>query len=121
MQQYNDFLDNIPVIIGSEKFTGFGPYNDGLDKFVVDHMSDPRYRKLLDIVKLLLTLSHGQATVELGFSVNKKVECENLKEDSIVAQRISCDYVRNAGGILNVPITNQLLVSAASARQKYEA
>lgn len=68
-----------------------------------------------------MTLSHGQATVERGFSVNKEVECENLKQQNVVAQRIICDHVRMCGGVLNVAMTNQLLVSAASARQKYTA
>jgi len=33
-------------------------------------------------VKALLLLSHGQASVERGFSVNKQVEIDNLTEDT---------------------------------------
>ena len=75
---------------------------------------------MLDIVKILLVLSHGQATVERGFSVNKEIEVENLHEHSLVAQRIICDHLKAVGGVLNVPITKKLLAAAASSRQKYE-
>ncbi|GBM74427.1 Beta-mannosidase [Araneus ventricosus] len=44
---------------------------------------------------MLLLLSHGQATVEKGFSVNKKVEVENMKELSDVSQRLICDYINS--------------------------
>ena len=37
-------------------------------------------------VKMLLLLSHGQANVERGFSVNKQVELDNLGEDTFVAK-----------------------------------
>lgn len=58
--------------------------------------------------------------VERGFSVNEEVECENMKEESVVAQRIVYDHVKNVNGVLNVHMSNQLLVGAANARQKYE-
>ena len=35
-------------------------------------------KELWKVVKLLLALSHGQATVERGFSSNKEVMVENL-------------------------------------------
>ncbi|GBO06920.1 hypothetical protein AVEN_148842-1 [Araneus ventricosus] len=41
---------------------------------------------------MLLLLSHGQATVEKGFSIYKKVEVENMEEISYVSQRLICDY-----------------------------
>ena len=39
-------------------------------------------------MQLILTLSHGQATVERGFSMNKKVLAPNLQETSLVAMRL---------------------------------
>ena len=38
-------------------------------------------------VKLVLTLSHGQAGVERGFSVNKDILVENMQELSLFSQR----------------------------------
>ena len=43
--------------------------------------------KLFSFVKMIMVLSHGQATVERGFSIKKEVEVENLKQENIVAQR----------------------------------
>ena len=40
-----------------------------------------------------------------GFSVNKEVEVENLKEHTLVAQRIVCDHVNSVGGVLKVELS----------------
>ena len=117
IEQYDSFLDSVPNI-GTDVFLNFAPYHQSLDHFFANYVPN-QYRELFGVFKLLLILSHGQASVERGFSVNKEIECENLKAESLVAQRIICDYVRIAGGVLKVPMTNQLLVSAASARQRY--
>jgi len=69
-----------------------------------------------------MLLSHGQATVERGFSISKEVESYNLKEDTFRAPRTICDHVNAVGGIFNVDVANkQLQVSAAGSRQKYLA
>lgn len=117
---YTAFLDTIPVI-GSATFSGFSYTEQRLDEFYFNYMSGPEYSKLFDVVKLLLVLSHGQASVERGFSVNKEVEVENLKMRSIVAQRLICDHVNSVGGVMNVDINPKLLMSASAARTKYEA
>ena len=41
--------------------------------------------EMLEVVKLVLVLSHGQVAVERGFSVNKKAEVENLKGHTLIA------------------------------------
>lgn len=66
-----------------------------------------------------MLLSHGQATVERGFSVNRQIEVENLKERGIVAQRVIQDYIRCVGGVDQVVVDKAMLVAAASARQRY--
>ena len=45
------------------------------------------YKKCWKVVKLVFTLSHGQAAVERGFSDNKEVLVENMQELSLVSQR----------------------------------
>ena len=40
---------------------------------------------------------------------------------SLVAQRLICDHINSAGGIHKVDVSNQLLVSSVSARQRYMA
>ena len=77
------------------------------------------YKKLWTVVKNLLTLSHGQATVERGFSSNKQVSVDNLQEGSFVALRQIDDYIKAVNGSLNVKITQDMICSAATTRQKY--
>ena len=72
---------------------------------------------LLKFCQSALLLSHGQATVERGFSVNKEVETCNLHDESLEALRLICDKVIGCGGIHKVPLTKELL--AASARSQY--
>ena len=49
------------------------------------------------VIKKLLILSHGQASVERGFSYNKTIERENLPENSFTALRIVKDSIIVAG------------------------
>ncbi len=65
-------------------------------------------------------LSHGNATVESGFSVNKEILVENLKGSSIISQRIVYDAVRFSEGHLNVTITKDMLRYWRNARGIYE-
>lgn len=118
LEQFSTFVDRIPAM-GTERFEQYKPFCSSLDLFFKETMLD--YTDLFQFVKLILMLSHGQANVERGFSTNKEIEVENLSHRSLTAQRIVCDYVYKAGGVLNVPVTNKMMVAAASARQKYEA
>ncbi|KAL3872919.1 hypothetical protein ACJMK2_036094 [Sinanodonta woodiana] len=65
-------------------------------------------------------LSHGQVTMERGFSVNKQVPGENLSRESLRAQRLISDTMRKAGGPLEI-IINEMMTYACSARHKYHA
>ena len=46
-----------------------------------------------EIFKLVFTLSHGQTSVERGFSINKELLVENLHEESIVCEKMVYDHV----------------------------
>ncbi|CAM4634986.1 unnamed protein product [Leuciscus chuanchicus] len=82
-----------------EEFFAYKPLEKRLDVFLHTYISHP-YPQLWAFIRKLLLLSHGQATVERGFSVNKEVEISNIQEDTIVAHRIVCDYVSLHGGVL---------------------
>lgn len=83
------------------------------------HKAMNGYAELWSFVEKLLLLSHGQATVERGFSIKKEVEMCNMTEDTIVAQRLICNYVRMCGGVVKVPLTKELLNECATARSRY--
>ena len=119
MLQFNHFHDN-SLTADSEAFNGFSRETGRVDTFYFDRLSNKAdFKELWKVVKLLLALSHGQATVERGFSSNKEVMVENLAQHSLVAQRVICDHVRSVGGVLNVVFSKELLLSAASGRQRY--
>ena len=108
------------MIADSEAFKSFSMESNRVDTFYFDRLADEAdLKELWKVVKLLLTLSHGQATVERSFSSNKGVMVENLAQYSLVAQRVICDHVRSVGGVLNVAFSKALLLSAASVRQRY--
>ncbi|XP_030585845.1 uncharacterized protein LOC115780670 [Archocentrus centrarchus] len=119
LREFGHFHDN-SMISASDSFRNFNPQSERLDEFYHGHLSNkPDFHHLWRVLKLVLVLSHGQASVERGFSVNKEVMVENLKEHSLIAQRIIIDHVNHIGGLLNIVYTKELLLSAAAARQKY--
>ncbi|KAK0152285.1 hypothetical protein N1851_006335 [Merluccius polli] len=117
--QGNKLTGGIPAVEGrDERFLAFKPMKDRLDVFLHTTLSTP-YPELLRFCKSLLLLSHGQATVERGFSINKEVETCNLQDNSLESLRIVCDRISKCGGVLKVPLTKELLASASSARSQY--
>lgn len=112
-----------------EKFKLFGPNSDEegtksekrLDDFYASILfNNPKYVELWEVVKMSLIFSHGNATVEGGFSINKSILVENQHEETIVAQRQVYDAIIDAGGRKKIPITHKMLVSVRSARRRYE-
>ncbi len=71
------------------------------------------------MIKLVLILSNGNATVESGFSINESLLVENMKESSLVNLRIVCDAIKSHGGVHNVPITAKMITESKFARQRY--
>lgn len=115
MQQFDSFLS---LHGKSEEFLSFKPMEQRLDTFLHQTLN-ASYPELRSFIQRLLLLSHGQATVERGFSVNKEVETCNIKEETVEAHRLVCDQVHALGGVLKVSLTKELLASVASARTRY--
>ena len=67
--QYCDMINNSNTT-EEEKFAKFNSTGDRLDKFYFDTLTD-LHSELKKLIKLILTLSHGQASIERGFNVNK--------------------------------------------------
>ena len=61
----------------------------------------------------------GNAHVESGFSVNADMLVENLKEESLIAQRRVYDSIVANGGVLNVNITSGILAYARQSHSLY--
>ena len=105
-QRFAMFLDSI-LVFGSERFANFQSAEDRVDTFYYECVANQSYKSLFSVVKLILILSHGQATVERGCSVNKEVEVENLKEHTL----------NSVGGVLKFEFSKPL---QRYVRQRYE-
>ena len=115
-QQFQRFLD-----AGlDETFSGFDPENDRLDTFYASRLSGKKeFEQLWHAVRIMLLLSHGQASVERGFSVNKELLKENQAEETVVACRVVYDAVNDHGGVTEVPLTDEMMAYVKGSRQKY--
>ena len=115
IQQFDRALDSEAV---EESFRLYDVADTRVDKFLYLGFHK-KYPHLWTIIHKVLLLSHGQATVERGYSVNKEVETPNMEEGTVEAHRLICDALQKCGGVQAVPITKGLLNSAATARSKY--
>lgn len=119
LQDFREFLD---VAAASSAFADFDPMSDRVDTLLYENIaSKSAWKSLWHVIQILLVMSHGQASVERGFSVNKQVMVENMKAESVIAQRVIADSIRAAGGLEKIIITKELQMSASSARQRYLA
>ncbi|XP_063736841.1 uncharacterized protein LOC134862726 isoform X2 [Eleginops maclovinus] len=115
LQQFDAALS---VECRHEDFISFKPMQKRLDVFLHGFIGKA-YPDLWAFCKTLLLLSHGQASVERGFSVNKEIETENMQEETLVAHRLVYDYVAIHGGVTKVPLTLDLMKSVMAARSRY--
>jgi len=92
--------------------------DDLLDTFLRSRMA-ANYPKAWSVCELALLLSHGQASVERGFSVSKELVVENQSEQTLAARGIIKDHIIRVNGVTNVEITRNMVLAARSARAKY--
>ena len=64
-------------------------------------------------------MSHGQATVERSFTINKSVTTENIGEHTLIARRAVSDHLHHVGGLQNVVITKEMIKSVQLSRLRY--
>ena len=74
-EQYLEFLDTV-VLSNQETFLTFNIEKDRLDTFLATHVYGVQ------------TMFHGQSNVERGFNINNDIVVENLKKESLIAQRL---------------------------------
>ena len=92
-----------------------------MDTFFFEELNQQKtYESLWCTIQLLLTLSHGQAAVERGFSVNKEVLAPNLKAVSLTALHLIHDTISEGQiGIGDYIITDELLTSCSHSSNRY--
>ena len=94
--------------------------------FTLDLRIDTLYMELLnthielrEVVKIGLILSHGNARVEAGVSINEDMLSENMYEEALVAHRIVYDGVVNSDGLENVEVDKEMMKYVDKAHSQY--
>ena len=81
----------------------FKPTKDRIETFLKVRM-EREWPTLWSMVRKLLLLSHGQASVERGFSINKHLIVENQQQDNLIGRRLVKDAINHAGGRHNIDV-----------------
>nr|CAD7396910.1 unnamed protein product [Timema poppensis] len=105
-----------------EIFPPWDQFSDevGLDTIYGSFLvGDANYKHLWEVIKICLVLSHGNATVEGGFSVNKSLLVENMHEKTATAQRHIHDEIQEAGRIKNIHFSKKILDYVRGAQKCY--
>ena len=102
-----------------DKFLQFKIIHDKINSFLAEFMHcNLKFKSCWEAFKLILILSHHQASIQRDFSINKELLTETLEEVSIASQRIVyndiCDLLKT-----DVPFSNDLLKSCKLSHSRY--
>lgn len=92
----SEFKQIISFTATKEKLGSFKREDTRLDHFwisTLDMYGCDKYQNLLNFIKKIMILSHGNAFLERGFSINQDCVVENQKEKTLIAQRVICDAI----------------------------
>ena len=108
------FINNQKVIDKVSEFE----LSKRVDEFYMQLFKDLNFNMpdMQDVVKICLIISHGQS----GFSVNVQILIENMKQESVVAQRIVHEGIMKEGGVLKVDIKSKILNFVRRSSSVYE-
>ena len=112
------FKELVKSPVALQKLADFDEFTERLDDLYFPLVKN--HRELRAVVKIVLIISHGNARVESGFNVNKDTLIDNLKERSLVGQRIVYDYISNIG-VENLSISKSMLRDVDEAHKRYVA
>lgn len=96
----------------------YNPSEKHLDRFWRDIVGQD-FKDLLNVVKMVCCLSHGNANIERGFSINVECFFENMREESIIARRQVYDAVSHHGDVKTLEISKTLILNARNAHSRY--
>ena len=103
-----------------EKLMEF-PKDERLDELYFDTLGVSGFKKLASVVALVLTLSHGQASVKRDFSQNNNLIQVNMPPDTIISKRINKDHMlANNLKPYTITVDSSVMKTFRSARMKYE-
>ncbi|GBM25014.1 hypothetical protein AVEN_50353-1 [Araneus ventricosus] len=77
----------------------------------------PNTDAINSVMELVMIFFYGNSNVERGFSVNKESVVENMKEETLIAQRLVYDAVMDHGKYVgSIDISKSLIHSYKNAR-----
>ena len=116
LDEFSDFVQETKRI-HTEEFKSFRREKQRLDEFYFKPDFDiKRFKQFSFVLKIILTLSHGQAAVERGFSINKSLLKVNISEHSIISKKIIRDHMlANGLEAHTFTIPNKLVLSCNTA------
>ena len=90
-----------------------------MNNFRFEKAKISHFKTLAFVVKLVLTLFHGQASVRLEFSISNIVHNNNMKEHRIMAKKYIIDHI-NSHKLKphTIEVNKDLFKSVKSARSK---
>ena len=110
------------MALRKDVFEKFDRKTQRLDHFYFENFDMDRFPKLSVILQLIFLLSHGQAAIECGFSLNQLLLRCNMKEMSVVSRRRIKDYMITHNFVpSNVRITPELIKSVSLSQNRYTA
>ena len=119
--EYGDFLAGVQKNEKLKLCKAFDRDNERLDDFYFKKLNVGAYPYLTKVCQLVFCLSHGQASVERGFSVNKNIAKHNMTENAFICRRLIKDHLL-AKNVLpaEFEITPQLALAVTGAKREYE-
>ena len=120
-QEYQEFISSL-CIEKKDDFLSFNMDSGRLDVFFGGYLHhNDKFSNMWKVCKVILTLSHGQADVERGFSINKEMLVDNMRQTSLINQRLIFDHlsVENTE-LADFTISKDLLNSCKCASGKYK-
>ena len=117
----------VPIVLKPfhKSFIKSSDVKERMKAFTLGLRIDTLYMELLkthielrEVVKIVLILSHGNARVEAGMSINEG-KSENMSEEALAAHRIVYDGVVNSGGLENFKVDKEMMKYVDKAHSQY--
>ena len=93
---------------------------DHLDDFYIKELCVLPYKELSFVIKFILTMSHGQAATERGFSINSSAVKANISPEGFITKRLVKGHLlANNLKTHTTQITNPMVRAFKGAHQIY--
>ena len=92
MQLFLEFVGHDLKLL-TDLFQSYKRKETSLDEFYFEKTDIRRFKELASLLRVILTLSHGQAAVERNFSINNSLSIINISEKSSVCKKLVRDHL----------------------------